>query len=451
MKIAFIVPGYGNHFCGRRKGDVIEYFGHGLPLLSACAKQHGHEIFLIDLRVLSNWDEYAQKLAQLRPEVIGITVMTLDFAVAMKAAEIAKRTVSATVVVGGIHPTLEPQQVAAYEDVDHIVRGEGEISFVELLALLHEGKKPERIIRGKRCDLDSLPFEDRALFDRPEKPIIFKALPLPYVSIIVGRGCCYHCTFCQPAERILFGEHVRKRSVDNVMGELKFLREKIGFQSLMIDDDCLTVFPKWVEEFCQKYRHNGFTQPWACQVRADHVCRYTDLIKHMYDAGLRKVHVGFESGNQRILDMIKKGVTVEQNYEAWRILNKMGIGIFGMFMLGFPGETRKETEDTIRMIKRRRLEVTGIAFFTPYPGTELYEYCKQHDLLAITDYSDYDRVVLTPKIKGVDYHYLGKKVRSTFTVTRRLKNRIKSMLIYFFGEPFVNSLKMTRPQFPKEI
>jgi radical SAM superfamily enzyme YgiQ (UPF0313 family) len=433
MKITFVYPGYF-------KDDGDRWISSGICLLSASIKQRGHESSLIDFRRLERWDDYREKLKAQKPQVIAITATTVYYPVALRAAEVAKELMpEATVVIGGVHATLVPQEVAANACFDYVITGEGEVSFLELLGDLAAGKKGERVVQGKRPDLDSLPFADRDLFGTQEYPL-FGDFPLPFVTIISSRGCPYQCTFCQPAEKMVFGSRVRKRTVGHAMAELKLLREKYKFRSLMIHDDCLTADKEWVREFCREYKANGFNQPWVCQVKANHVCANPGLIGEMKAAGLRAVHIGFESGNQRILDLMKKGSTVEQNHEAYGILKSFGLEVQGMFMIGLPTETLEEARDTIRMIKSMRLERPVLTFFTPYPGTELYDYCREKGLLNIKDYSDFDRSKMSPKIKGLDYDELLELADSVMPGGSRARNAVKAAFRRLFGKALGNRL-----------
>ena len=421
VKVTLIYPGIagipGGGFGTAGRSMDSGWISHGLILLGACAHQAGFDVDLIDLRALRGWDHFREEILVRRPDVVGITMMSVDYNPAMRCVDIIKQTVPDTVVVvGGPHPTLATHEVAGHPGIDHIVTHEGEITFVKLLQTLANGGSLERIIRGEPPDLDALPFGDRDLFlrewraagyalDSPEVPFL-PDLPPPFVTIITGRGCMYNCSFCQPAERIIFGKKVRRRSVANVIAELKLLREKYRFRSMMVHDDCLTEDPDWVAEFCEAYRANGFTQPFWCQSRADIIVKHEDMVRRMVEVGLRGFFIGFESGSDRVLRFLRKGTKVEHNLAAARVCRKYGIQIWANYMLGIPTETKDEVMDTIRMLREIDPDYYSPAFYTPHPGSDLYEYCQKHDLSLITDHDSYRRNPTEVKIKGQDYEFL---------------------------------------------
>jgi radical SAM superfamily enzyme YgiQ (UPF0313 family) len=418
MKVTLVYPGIvGIGFGSAGQGMDGGWIAHGLAILGACAREAGFEVDLIDLRALSGWDHLRQEVIARRPQVCAVTMKSVDFNPAMRAIQVIKEANPAIVtVVGGIHPTLATQEVAASPDVDYIITHEGEIAFVRLLQDLAEGNTSlPRIIAGERPDLDNLPFADRDLFldewrrfgygdGSPEAPL--GELPAPFVTIIAGRGCIYNCNFCQPAERILFGGKVRRRSVANVMAELEQLRSKYRFRSLLIHDDCLTEDRQWVTDFCRAYRERGFDQPFFCQSRADLVVRHEDMVRIMAQAGLRGLLIGFESGSQRMLNFLRKGTTVEQNLQAARICKKYGLQIWANYMLGLPTETEEEVWQTVRMMKEIDPDYYSPAFYTPLPGSDLYTYVLEKDLSLITDHDSYRRNPTEAKIKGHDYQFL---------------------------------------------
>jgi len=248
-------------------------------------------------------------------------------------------------------------------------------------------------------------------------------LPPPFVTLIAGRGCMYNCSYCQPAERYIFGRRVRRRSVTNVLAELEQLRARYRFNSFMFHDDCLTEDRDWVIEFCQSYRQAGFTQPFFCQSRADIIVKNEDMVALMAQAGLRGYLIGFESGSDRVLRFIRKGTKVWQNLKAAEICKKYGIAIWANYMLGLPTETEDEMRATIRMLKQIDPDYYSPAFYTPHPGSDLYTYCEEHDLSLITDHDSFRRNPTEVKIKGHDPAFLRWALAES--QRRTLSNRVR--------------------------
>ncbi|MCG2711529.1 MAG: B12-binding domain-containing radical SAM protein [Candidatus Omnitrophica bacterium] len=437
MKILLIhasISGCG--FESFSKGDPTEssWINHGLCSISAYAKKNGFIPELIDLRLLRNWADFKLAIQLKKPDVVGLSMMSVDYNPVMKCAKIIKQCNKNTkIIVGGPHPTIVPEDMRGNQDIDYIITGEGEISFTKLLQGIKEGLQTEKIIPGIKPVLDELPFIDRELYSGHEMPIL-PELPQPFMTLIAGRGCMYNCSFCQPAERKLFGDQVRRRSADNIIEELKELRVKYGFKSLMIHDDCITEDVNWVERFCFLYAKEGFKAPFVCQSRADLICRNENLIEKMKEAGLYMFIIGFESGNQRILNFLRKGTTVEQNYKAAQICRKYGIKIWANYMMGMPTETKQEVQDTLKMIKEISPDHCSPAFFTPHPGSDLYEYCQKHDLSLIKSHDEYRRNPHGAKIKGVDYKFLNDALIHSLQISKKdhlLKSLLRNKTVIF--------------------
>ena len=194
---------------------------HGLCNISAALKDKGHDVSLIDLRQLFGWHELAPLVKRLNPDIMGITMMSMDFEPALESAKIIKETnKNIKIVVGGIHPTLMESELISNENIDCIFKGEGEITLPEVLEDLAKGGLRSKVITGKKPDLDKIPFIDRFLFKTLEAPL-FPFLRMPFITSIAGRGCIYNCNFCQPAERKLFGSKVRRISPDRFIDELR--------------------------------------------------------------------------------------------------------------------------------------------------------------------------------------------------------------------------------------
>ena len=264
MLVSLVYPGIGGKgFDSIGQGMDSGWIGHGLGILAACARHAGHQVNLIDLRALNGWDSFRRVISERAPDVTAITMMSVDYDPAMRCLEIIREVSPRIVtVVGGPHPTIMPDELIDHPCIDHIFLGEAEETFPDALNRLKRGEAVPRIVPGTHPDLDRLPYVDHSLFidewrrqgyeiTSPEAPFV-EELPPPFLTIIAGRGCKYNCSYCQPAERMIFGRQVRRRSVENVLAELRMLQEKYHFASFMFHDDCLTEDCAWVVEFCRQ-------------------------------------------------------------------------------------------------------------------------------------------------------------------------------------------------------
>ncbi|MGC9332888.1 MAG: B12-binding domain-containing radical SAM protein [Anaerolineae bacterium] len=444
MNVSLIYPGIAGYgFNSLGKGMEAGWVSHGLAYISSAAKAQGFDIDLIDLRALSGWDEFRRELLRRQPDVVALTMMSVDYNPALEAVRIVKETLPQTVtIVGGPHPTVMVEEVTEIPEFDYVIIREGEATFPRLLAQLREGQPPDnRVLEGEMPDLDILPFADRELFlgewrkygytlDSPEVPFV-PDLPAPFLTIIAGRGCKYNCNFCQPAERMIFGRKVRKRSPANVIAELEELRDRYHFASFMFHDDCLTEDREWVLEFCDRYEQGGFTQPFFCQSRADIIGKNEDMVQRMAQVGLKGYFIGFESGSDRVLKFLRKGTTREKNLEAARVCKKYGIKIWANYMLGLPTETREEVMETISMLKEIDPDWYSPAFYTPHPGSDLYDYCIEHDLSLITSHDQYRRNPWDVKIKGQDPEFLQWALKES--QRRKPVNAARRQMRYLWG------------------
>jgi radical SAM superfamily enzyme YgiQ (UPF0313 family) len=236
------------------------------------------------------------------------------------------------------------------------------------------------------------------------------SLPTPFVTTNAGRGCPFKCNFCQPAERAVFGNRTKMRSQENVVNELRYLKDRFRFQSWMAHDDLFFINHRWSREFCRQYYAAGFTEPYICQMRADLMCRYPEVVKQMAETGLTWAMIGFESGNQRILDMFEKETTVEENLRAAEICKEYGIKIWANMMFGNPTETRSEVMDSVRMIWKIKPDHLSSSFFTPTPGTGMAEEIDKKELAMVDSYDGSCRSPNQAKVKDVDYDWLTKAV-----------------------------------------
>jgi anaerobic magnesium-protoporphyrin IX monomethyl ester cyclase len=371
-----------------------EYYRHmasmpplGLLYLSSYLKQQtGVQIGLVDFqREKLTREAFQRQLATEKPQVVGVSVYTEARSNGLEVAAVVKSVLpSALVVFGGAYPTfVEPQEFRTLHDVDVLVRGEGEVTFTELVrhALGLPGAKPLREIPGITFkagsdivvnppralipDLDALPFPDRSLVDKHFKKGEYE---IPH-TVSTSRGCPGNCVFC--SSRAFWGNKVRFRSPQNVVDELMELVQKYHMRSFHILDDTFTARPRAVMEFCRLLQECKTNVFWSCESRADVATE--ELLQSLHDAGCRAIQFGIESGVQEVLDAIGKHVTVEQIEQAVARASKLfGMEVNGSFMVGHYCDTLETMFQTIRFVERLAQQyglVPWMSVNTPFPGT----------------------------------------------------------------------------------
>ena len=415
MKVTLVYPGIG--ICGFSNENTDDrerhHIGHGIASVGASAKAAGYDVNLIDLRTLTGWEEFEAKIKADPADVYGISISQADCKPGDEVIKKIKATVlNANIIVGGLHPTVFPFEYA-HKGVT-IVVGEGEVTFVDMLKLVESKSILPAVIRGVKPILDSIPWVDRNLFDyeRELECLFSNDQPGPTVTMLAGRGCPMKCTHCQPAENMVFGSPYRLRSPQNVIDELLYLYDKHHFKNVLFWDDTFAINKKWIMEFCDLYESQKFGATISACNRADIICNNEPMIKRMAEVGVNWFVVGMETGSQRLLDFIKKGTTVEQNKEAVRISRKYGIKTYATIMYGLPTETREDSLATCKMIEEANPEYTQVFWFLPIPGTEIYKYCVENDLIlpGVLDRTIARTATFIPNLKNIDYDYIWHKL-----------------------------------------
>ena len=225
----------------------------------------------------------------------------------------------------------------------------------------------------------------------------------------------------------MHGSSIRRRSVNNVIEEIRHLIKTYGIKSIQFWDDCFTEDINWVKEFCKKYEEENIKLPFIIQTRSDIICKNFNMMKMLRKAGLVMAAIGFESGNDRVLKFMNKGVTTKDNLKAANICKRLGIKIWAYNLMGVPTERIDEARDTLRMIRKIRPYRSSTAFFSPHPGSSFYEYCKKNNLSLITAHNSFERSPETdyPKIKGIDYDRLRVLAKESKELSLGVKIRMR--------------------------
>ncbi len=381
------------------------YFPIGIGYLASFIKRHGFSAALLDPNVQDLPIARAvERARELKPSCVGISFMTPQFYWARDLAAALKTALPDTpIVMGGAHPSVLPERtLEEVPQADFVVYGEGELTNLELMEHLTEGKREAAEIDGLAWrddgvirlnpprapieDLDSLPDPDRDLIDQSLYHVqSFLSHSSKALSIYTSRGCPGRCVFCASGHKLR--SRVRDRSIPSVMAEIDTLRERFKIDYLLIKDDTFTMRKQRVEEFCDAIstRHSGLK--WHCMLRVNSVTE--SLLKRMKEAGLNDVFFGIESGNDEILKKARKGITTERARKAVDICARLGVRSYGAFILGLPGDTHETIEQTIRFACSLPLTLAGFSILTPYPGTQCFEEYYTHDENEPIDYHQF--------------------------------------------------------------
>jgi len=348
----------------------------------------GHEVKFFDCPTMNlKWENVLPELGS--ADLIIMEGRTPIVKYIYETARMLREELSVHVALYGDHVTVYPQEALQYCDFV-IAGGDYDYGARKLADVLDtygariQGMEPAGIFRaGLVENLDELPHVDR---DLVPNDIYFEAWKIRehYLYTMSGRGCFYDCTFCC-WNRPFWENRVRQRSSLDVANEFWEAHEKYGDCYIWDDHDCFNT--KWGLDFAQLLLRSGNVHKeilWAFQTHSNMI-QDLDAMKTMKRAGLHLIKLGIESGNQKTLDMIHKGTTVQQHEKAIRLLKEAGITVHANLMVGFPWEGKKEAYHTIEWIKKLDPNQAQFSLAIPYPWTELYDYAKSHNMLLVEE------------------------------------------------------------------
>jgi len=378
---------------------------HGAGMTFTACRESGCDVEFLDMKVLRDDAELAARISMSQCDLVAFGLKSSFYDIGMKIVSIAKK-LNKKIMIGGYHATAAGHELVENPDIDYIFYGESEVTLPKFLK--DQSNYRREIYGDKPQDLDSLHWFDRTIYSNVTEDCStwwHGGQRKNMISVLSARGCPYQCQFCQPIEDNHFGKKLRRRSVPSLIEELLHLKNLHSPDSIMIHDDTFLTQPKWIEEFIELYPQVDL--PFWASGRADGICENEDLVRKLVKIGWELVSVGFESGSQRILDLMKKGTTVEQNLEAARIIHDTGSKIYGNYMLGLPWESAKDMQATAKMVDQINAEMPSWAFFTPYPGSGLGKDCIENQW-SLLSRSEYDRYPGGRKVKFVNYDYVNK-------------------------------------------
>lgn len=364
----------------------------GPATLGAWLRQHGHEVRFLRATLDMDSTELIRRARDINPDLIGLSLTTRQWFRARTLVRALRAELDVPVVAGGLHPTFSPEGVLASPGFDWACLGEGEEALLELVEALERGLPTEGIpniasrgnprpkMRAPFEPLDRLPWMARDLLD--EVPGV--------IHMATQRGCPFPCTYC--AARMydeLYGqqgqEYGRRRSHDDVLAELGSLREAGRLSFVIFLDDTFTLHPKWVEEFCRRNQAE-LGVPFSLHARVETVNER--MLEQLAAGGCRMITYGVESGSERLRrEVLKRPVNNERFRKVFRWTKQAGILVTANYMLGMPGETPEDLDQTLSLAEELDAFDFGYFVFYPYPGTALFRVCLERGYLP-PDYEE---------------------------------------------------------------
>ncbi len=372
----------------------------GIMYLASLLKNNGHEVELLDAEAMNfGFEDTVDFIKKKDYDVVGMTSTTPLFNACITiATELKRANLNLKIVLGGPHISALPNESISFDPIDFIVIGEGEYSFLELVKTIEQKgdfsqvkgigyKQDGKVILTPRreliSNLDELPFPARELINNDLYLKLYTGKK--YTVMTSTRGCPYQCIFCDSV--ITFGHRARFRSADNVIAEIKEVVEKYGITDITFTDDTFTLNKERTIEICKKIIDNDLKINFICSSRANTIDE--ERLEWLKKAGCIQITFGIESGDEGILKIIKKGITLDMARKAIAMVKKAGIGTHASYMLGNPGETLDTVRRTITFAKELDTDYAQFSIATPFPGTEMWKIANEQGLIKIKDFSKF--------------------------------------------------------------
>ncbi len=380
-------------------GIISRYSATSLPIgvgtLAGYLMQKGKKVKVLD-ELIQPFELFYNELDNIleefkKPYIFGIGCFTMSIGRGYRIAELLKQEYPDSIVIfGGIHPTVLPEEVLGTRNVDYVVRGEGEETLLELYDSIKNYRNCHNILgisyringsikhnpdRPLGNDLDSISFFPYKIFDPNKYSLDF---------VMSSRGCPFNCIFC--SQRRISGRSYRYRSPEKVVEELELLINKYKQKNIAFLDDDFLVNRKRTKSLCEMIVQNNFhlKAKFGCQTRADMVNE--EMLGYLKEAGFSFVGLGMETGSERLMKLLNKQETVEENIIASKLLKKMGFDINASFLFGLPSETGAERFIAYMLAKELKIPYAKFNNVVPYPGTKLYEIAQKEGTLNIAEH-----------------------------------------------------------------
>jgi anaerobic magnesium-protoporphyrin IX monomethyl ester cyclase len=378
------------------------YYPYWLAYATGVLMKSKHEVKLIDAIVKEwNFSKTINVITKFDPELLVVETSTSSIKNDIQFVEELKKNSDVRVVLTGAHVSVLPEETLQMsEAIDFIARKEYDYTILELANTLEKN--------GDLKEVLGISFRrDRKIIHNPDRPFIKNLDELPFVSKVYkkfldvndyryalarhpmiqiwsSRGCPSRCTFCVYPQ-VFMGHSFRKRSPEDFVNELEWIKKNMPeIKEIFIEDDTFSIDKQRVLKICDLIKERKLDVVWSVNIRANVPF---NVLKRMSNVGCRMLIVGYESGSQKLLNNVKKGITIKQAETFTKDAKKVGLKIFGCFMIGLPGETKKTIWQTFQFAKKLKPDMAFFQQAVPFPGTEFYNWCKTNGYLITEDFS----------------------------------------------------------------
>ena len=438
MKVFVANPPFIEHFNRQVRWSAKTSGGLHPPIYLAYAaavlKEAGHDVKLEDAVALNRTTEdFLKDIRKFRPKLVVMETSTPSIVNDSRIAARVKGMLPNTkIAFTGSHCSALPERTLRESVADFVCIGEYDYTLRDLACALENKGSLKNVdgiayLKGKRFvrtrpralikNIDELPWPLREQL--PNDVYSDTLMTSPLTFIVTSRGCPYRCTYCNWPST-MFGHMIRRRDPVDVVDEVEHCVKKYRLKSFKFFDDTFTVNKEHVKKICNLLIKRKIKTPWICNARVDTLDE--DTMRLMKKAGCRLMKIGVESGNQKILDWVKKGTTIPQIKAFFRLARKVGIQTFGSFMIGYPQETDKTIRQTFRLAKEIKPDMAQFVILQPLPGTELYRWMESRGMIPkkvkwdkyITDEGYVDLVFKHPKYTQDELRKICSKLWSSY-------------------------------------
>ena len=385
----------------------------GIAYMAGVLQENNIDVEILDASAEDmDFKDVEKELLKRKPDLVALTAHTPTIGRALETAQVVKETLpDAIVVKGGYHPTYNFIETLEDENVDIVIRGEGEYIMLNLVQALEnqsslhdvkgivfEDKNSKEIVVNPEApliqDLDELPFP--ALNLLPMKKYRLLDMDTHMTTMITTRGCPMQCSFCSSAA--MHGKKIRERSVENIVDEIEYLKTNYDIDTIAFMDDTFTLKKRKVMAICDEILKRNIEIMWGCTSRVDTLDE--KLLKKMKEAGCITIFIGVESADQQQLDNMCKNTTIAKIENAFKIAHKLKIRTIASVALCMPGDTKEIMNKTVKFVHKLKPNYAIYSLATPYPGTRFYKEAFEKNLIKIKDWSKYK--LLTPNLETID-------------------------------------------------